>query len=352
MTIETFESIGHDFTTPRFTAEVGNTSLDETSGLVSSVTVDRTIDGADHFSLSLAPRFGHEEGTFVDFSWSDFPIEESVIIKVGYGEDLETVLDGSITEQGVDFPGGGAPSVTVSGYGRYHDLTTGVVEEHWEDRTDAEIAAEIGEEYDLDVGENVDDTPITYETVENGKDSDAKFLEEKLASRNDDGNGPFEVFAHLDELVFRAPRDDRDPELELAYGESLRSFSPSYSEAQRPGRIEVRNWSSEKKADIVGVAEADDGGSGKRTVRKPVQSETEAERIAESILHRGKNERLQGEGETVGLPEVGIGMPIKLSGLGERFSSNYYVTDVTHTVDSSGYTTSFTVRLPHGVDPR
>jgi len=45
-------------------------------------------------------------------------------------------------------------------------------------------------------------------------------------------------------------------------------------------------------------------------------------------------------------------MPIELSGLGERFSGIYYVTDVTHTVDSSGYTTSFTVRLPHGVDPR
>lgn len=350
MTLETFESIGHDFTTPRFTVEVGDATLDETSGLVTSVTVDRTIDGADHFSLSLAPRFDHEKGAFVDFSWSNFAIEESVTIAVGYGTELETVLDGSITEQGVEFPAGGAPSVTVSGYGRYHELTKGVVEEHWEDRTDAEIAAELADEYGLDA--DVDDTPITYETVENGRDSDAQFLEEKLASRNDDGNGPFEVFARLDELVFRAPRDDRDPELELAYGESLQTFSPSYSEARTPGRIEVRNWSSEKKADIVGIAEADDGGTGKRIVRKPVQSETEAERIAESILHRGENERLQGESETVGLPEIGIGMPIELSGLGERFSGIYYVTDVTHTIDSSGYTTRFTIRLPQGVDPR
>lgn len=349
MTLETFEPIGHDFTTPRFTVEVGDETLEETSGRVSSVSVDRTIDGADHFSLSLATRFNHENGSFVDFSWDDVPVGESVTIAVGYGTELETVLDGSITELGTDFPAGGAPSVTVSGYGRYHELTKGVAEDHWENRTDAEIVEGIAGEYDLDT--DVDETPITYPTVENERDSDAAFLEEKLAPRNDDGNGPFEVFARLDELVFRAPRDDRDPELELAYGESLQRFSPSYTEARTPGRVEVRNWSSENKEDIVAVAEAD-GGTGKRVVRKPVQSETEAERIAKSILHRSENERLHGDGETVGLPEIEIGEPIKLSGLGERFSETYYVTDVTHTIDSSGYSTNFTARLPHGADPR
>lgn len=345
MTLETFESIGHDLTTPRFTVTVGDVTLDETAGLVSGVTVDTTIDGADHFSLSLGPRFDYEDGTFVDFDLDELPIGETVEIAVGYGSSLETVLDGAITEHGTDFPASGPPSVTVRGYGRYHALTTDVVEDHWEECTDAEIVEEIAEEYDLE--SDVDETPITYPTVENERDSDAAMLEQKLASRNDDGNGPFEVFARLDTLVFRAPRDTSEPTLELKYGESLRSFSPSYTEAQSLARVEVRNWSPQNKDDIVGVA-TDEDGVGTRVVRKPVQSGEEAERIANSILHRSQNERLRGTGETVGLPEIEVGETIALSGLGDTFSGTYYVEEVTHRVDTSGYTTTFTVRLPNG----
>lgn len=345
MTLEIFEAIGHDLTTPRYSIAVGDRTIDETAGLVRGVTVDRTIDGADHFSLSLGPRFDHEGGAFVDFSLDELPIGEPVTIAVGYGSELETVFDGSVTEHGTNFPANGAPSVTVSGYGRYHALTTDVVEDHWEDSTDAEIVEGLAEAYGLMSA--VDETPITYPTVENEGDSDAAFLEQKLAPRNDDGNGPFEVFALLDTLVFRAPRDDREPALELTYGESLRSFSPSYTEARSPARVEVRNWSPQNKAEIVGVAEADASGVGKRVVRKPVQSEQEAERIAQSILHRSQNERFRGTAETVGFPEIEIGQPIALSGLGTTFSGTYYVEAVTHTVDTAGYTTTFTVRLPN-----
>jgi hypothetical protein len=345
MTLDTFEALGHDLTAPRYSVAVGDRTIDETSGLVRGVTVDRTIDGADHFSLSLGPRFDHEAGAFADFDLDELPVGEAVTIAVGYGAELETVLDGSITEHGTEFPASGAPSVTVSGYGRYHALTRDVVEEHWEDRTDAEIVRALAEAYDL--APAVDDTPIRYPTVENERESDAEFLERKLAPRNDDGNGPFEVFALLDTLVFRAPRDDRDPGLELAYGESLRSFSPSYTEARSPARVEVRGWNPRRKAEVVGVAEADAGGAGERVVRRSVQSEQEAERIARSILHRSRNERLRGTAETVGLPEVEIGRTIELSGLGATFSGTYYVEAVTHAVDTGGFTTSFTVRLPN-----
>lgn len=348
MTLETLENIGHDFTTPRFTVEVGDTTLDETSGLITSVTVDRTIDGADHFSLSLAPRFDFEDGEFIDFSFDDLPIGEKTDIDIGYGSDLQQVLDGSITEHGIDFSANGSPSVTVSGYGRYHDLTHDIVAEQWVDCTDSEIAESIAAEYDLNV--TVDETPITHETVEVEQDNDAAFLEEKLADRNDDGNGSYEVFARLDELVFRAPRDYREPEIELKYGESLQSFSPSYTEARTPGKVEVRHRDPKTNKDIVGVAESANGGTGKRVVRKPVTSEEMAEHIAMGILHRGENERLEGNAETVGLPEIEIGEPIKLTGLGDRFNGDYYVEEVTHTVDSSGYSTSFSVRLPLGVD--
>lgn len=341
MTIETLAEIGHELHTPRFSVAVNGETFEETSGLFTEVSVDRTIDGADHFSLGIATRFDHEAGEFVDFEWDDVPIGDPVEIDIGYGATLERVLIGSISEHATDFPASGAPSITVRGYGRYHELTSEVVEEQWSDMTDADIAAAIADAYGLEA--DVDSTPIEHATVENEQDSDAAFLEEKLAPRNDEGTGPFEVFARLDELVFRAPRDESDPQLELTYGESLQSFSPELTEAQTPETVEVRHWNPQRKAEIVGVAESE-GGTGTRVVQRPVSSTEEAERIAGAILRRAENERLRGSGTTIGLPELTIGEPIELTGLGERFSGTYYVEDVTHTIGGQGYTTDFTVR--------
>ncbi|WP_331234149.1 phage late control D family protein [Natronorarus salvus] len=345
MTLETLASIGHELDVPRFSVEVGSETFEETSGLFTEVSVDRTISGADHFSLAISTRFDHETGEFVDVEWEDFPIGESVEIHLGYGATLQRVLTGTITEHGTDFPAGGAPTITVRGYGRYHELTKDVVEEQWEEKTDAEIVEALADAYGFEAV--VDPTPGGETKVENEYDSDAAFLEEKLATRNESGTGPFDVFARLDELVFRAPRDGGEPQLTLTYGESLQSFAPTLTEAETHGRIEVRHWDPTRKSEIVGVAESEDG-TGKRVIRRPVRSEDEARRIAQAVLRRERRDRLRGNGTTIGLPEFEIGEPIVLSGLGERFSGTYYVEGVTHTIGSGGYSTDFDVREAMG----
>lgn len=341
MTLETLAEIGHEFNNPRFSVTVAGTEYEETTGLITAVTVDRSIDGADHFSLSIGTRFDYEDASFRDFDWDDFAVGDPVAISIGYGATLTQVFSGKITDQSTDFPAGGPPTIGISGYGQYHELTTDVVEEQWEEMTDAAIAEAIAAEYDLVA--DVDATPIEREKVEVEHDSDAAFLEEKLAGRNDEGTGPFEVFARLDELVFRAPRDDRDPELELTWGESLQSFSPELTDAQTPASIEVHHWDPTGKHEIVGVAEHDTG-SGRRVIRRPVRSEAEAEELANAFLREAENERLQGTGTTIGLPEIEIGEPIELSGLGDRFSGTYYLETVTHSVNGNGFRTDFSVR--------
>ena len=46
----------------------------------------------------------------------------------------------------------------------------------------------------------------------------------------------------------------------------------------------------------------------------------------------------------IGLPDLRPGDNLELKGLGQRFSNQYYVTKVEHTLGGSGYLTSFTVR--------
>lgn len=345
MTLEELADLEYALSVPTFIVSVGGTTFEETDGLVTDVSVDVTMDGADRFDLTIASRFDHEASEFVDFDWDDVPVGAHVEIAMGYGPpaDLPTMFVGSITELGTDFPSGGAPTISVSGYGRYHELTNRVVAERWEERTDAEIAAAIADEYGLEADVKRQEGATPHEVDYNNEDSDAKYLE-KLAERNDDGENPYRVYARRDELVFRPPAKDSEPVLELTYGESLESFSPSFIDARTLDGIEVRHWDPQKKEEIVGTA-GDVDGQRTRTVKRPVSSQTEADDIARRLLHERQDEQFQGSAETIGLPDLDVDQTIELTGLGDRFSGIYYVTDVKHTIDSNGYRSSFDVRL-------
>ena len=45
-----------------------------------------------------------------------------------------------------------------------------------------------------------------------------------------------------------------------------------------------------------------------------------------------------------GLPGIRTGTMVEIDDVGSRFSGPYFVTSTTHTIDDSGYRTSFTAR--------
>lgn len=351
MTLAELADFGYDLSVPRFTVDVGGTTFEETDGLVTDVSVDATMDGADRFDMTIASRYDHESGEFVDFDWEDVPIGANVAISMGYGadDDLSTMLLGSVTEIGTRFPASGAPTISVSGYGHYHDLTTNVLQERWEDRRDDEIAEAIAGAYGLDADTRALSEDERRSVRYNDEESDAAYLEE-LASKNRADNRPYQVFVRRDRLRFGPPSIRADPVMELTYGESLESFSPTFSGARQLDGVVVKHWDPEKKDEIRGVA-GDDDGDRVRTLKHPVSSSKEAERLAERIMNERDDESFTGSAETIGLPELDVDSTVELTGLGSRFSGIYYITEVNHTVDSSGYRTSFDVRLAEVFDP-
>lgn len=55
-------------------------------------------------------------------------------------------------------------------------------------------------------------------------------------------------------------------------------------------------------------------------------------------------EFITGSGQVIGVADLRPGDNVRLSGLGTRFTNDYYVKKVEHTLGSAGYTTSFEVR--------
>ena len=79
-------------------------------------------------------------------------------------------------------------------------------------------------------------------------------------------------------------------------------------------------------------------------VREPVFSQQEADQRARAILKRRAEGFVGGRGESFGIPELRANTTVKLGGLGRLFTTTFYVSQTTHTVDASGYRTTFEVK--------
>jgi len=253
------------------------------------------------------------------------------------------------------FPAGGLPQINVSGFDLSYCMGKNKQSRNWNDKTDSYIVAQVANEYGLN--STIEDTRVRHPNTEQSQESDLQFIK-RLADRND-----FELYVHLQELVFREPADDRTALIELEWGRGLLSFSPEFNIAEQVTKVEVRGWDINTKKEIVGKAGIGDetgrdpgrlsGGemlkkccheNTELKVRRPVFSQQEAKRRAEAILKDRAQMFVQGSGESIGIPEIWAGTNIKLSGLGKPFNKTYYIEQSTHTINTSGYRTTFKVK--------
>jgi phage protein D len=167
-------------------------------------------------------------------------------------------------------------------------------------------------------------------------------------------------------LRFVRPTDDRAGARvrlhEFTYGQTLRSFQPTLTLSRQVSEVTVRGWDNRNKTGIVATATSADlpgagqgdsgpaaaerslGGRSEVIVDAPVMTEQEARELAISLLRERAYEFITGNGEIIGLPDMRPGDNVLLEGLGERFSGSYYVRNVEHVINSSGYTTRFECR--------
>lgn len=338
-----------DFYTPRFEVQMGGTTFRESDGVISDLNVSTTLDGADHFSFTLNNLFDTSRGRFDDLDWDLLAEGPAVAISMGYGNQLEPMLVGSVGSAEPAFPQSGGPTVGVNGFGKLHDMMNGTKTREWKGSSDSDrvkdnnavetVVSEGGYGFD---GVDVDETDLGFRRIVQDNQTDHEFLTER-AWRYD-----FEVFTRRDTFHFRAPKEDSDPEITLGYGDSLNAISLDISESIRLSEVEVRGTDPRGREKIVGSAPGNDPSGEKKTLRVPVESKHEADRIAEAEVSRTLRGRVRGSGDTVGIPELTAGKTIRLDGLAERFTGTYYIESADHRIGSSGYTTSFRVRLPEG----
>ncbi len=287
-------------------------------------------------------------------------------LSIGYsGFSLQEVFVGEITGRQASFSGG-ATTMTVEASDFSHRLMAGQKERSFGPLPDPAIilfiAIENGMIPGVDLGAGA---VLSALAILLGKprfqdnQSDYEFLK-KIAAESG------VQFSVEKRVLFFKVFQEFAPSMTLTFGRNLMDFSPRLSIVGQIEGVSVKIWLRELKLSFVvtvgwdfdaerfaisvvpGIAEGK--GPSKPTFKfldQPIKDPTDVAKVllkAFSELKHKLNSRLTGSGSSVGDPSIRAGMVLQIEGVGPEFSGNYRVNSTSHTIDGSGYKTSFNLK--------
>jgi phage protein D len=314
----------------------------------------------DYFRLSIAnafPRMRWTHSSDADL----FKEGNAITIKMGYVDNLHQVFSGEITRICPVFPETGTPTVTVQGYSRLHRLNGSPKIRNFKDKTDKEIVETVARDREVHLTPKADATRIRHAYVMQENQTNLAFLTQRAQRIG------FEVMVDDKTLIFCKKKTEQSKTYTLIWGKphksfapdsktlALTSFYPDFNALNQIKKVTVRGYDPKTKKNIEGVAKSHRRRTPAKTdvhgkykeeviVEKPVSSREAADLLARSVYDERLLEVLTGKGSCIGLPVLRAGRIIELGGIGKRFSGLYYVTQSTHTISGSGYSTTFSAK--------
>jgi uncharacterized protein len=302
------------------------------------------------------------------------PCNKAVEVRMGYVGDLVLMMRGNFTTMEPNFPSGGVPTLTVRGLNVLHSLRRKQYTTGWVKKTDSEIAENIAtlrdpetrlKRFPIPIKTNKDEKPkeepIALVTQNNEYDID--FLFSRARQRG------YVVYIREakdgSELYFGPSQSGitparREVTFELEWGKSMIDFKPTLTTANQVKSVTVKGWNRRRREPISQRVSLDDRQLNLNSdlykllencdpreevvVEEPVFTPGQARRRAIDILRERQKEMVKASVTIIGLPDLRAGQRVRILGVGVRFSGTYFVTDTTHTISDSGYTTRFNAR--------
>ncbi len=303
------------------------------------------------------------------------PCNKEVELWMGYPDKLQLMMKGIFTTLTPNFPSGGAPTLTVSALNLLHRFRGEKHTQVFEKKTASEIASQFTlsnpttkKELKVVIDSNSQQTEPELPYVIQDAQYDLTFLM-ALAHRNGyvlllqeevlDEMGNVELPAQ----IYFGPSNKsgmRQATVEVGWGKSLMEFKPTLTTANQIKSVTVNGWNRDTKTPISKTANITDPDINfnkdlkemlnvcdpheEQVVNEPVFTEGQAMARAKYILTNRFRDMVTTTATLVGVPDVRAGRNVIITGVGSRFSGNYFVTQTTHTIGSNGYTTSFNAR--------
>jgi phage protein D/phage baseplate assembly protein gpV len=313
----------------------------------------------------------HLPGMFIinihddEFEWLDsdtFKVGKVVKIEMPRDDTTDAtfrIISGEITAIEPSFGENQTTTFTVRGYDKSHRLSRGTQARTFINVSDSDIVKKIAGEAGL--SPQAEATSEVYDHVYQNNLTDLQFLHDRAQRIG------FEVYVDESKLYFQKPKGSRD-NVELEWGVDLRSFRPRLSIWRQVQKVFVKGWNPNEKKEIIGQATSTQsspqinvGGNGAAVsgsafgnaetvvVRRPVNTQREADLLAQALLDDINAGFVEADGVAIGNPKLLAGIKVKITKIGQRFSGEYVVTAARHVYTPSGYETHLTVQ---GARPR
>jgi phage protein D len=345
------------------------------------------------------------QGKFRYHNTNLFDPWQDIEVSMGYyrqGQDqLMPMLVGQIASMAPSFPASGGSTLAVRALSLLHRFRIKQKTlQFLPTKTDSEIADQIVKDINADAQKKLPkiNIQIPPEEVAANKANEAPvgylemhnqypivFLMQRsrdigyditIEDSVDDNTGIRNVLLH-----YRSSASVLRPTYALQWGKSLISFQPTLQTARQVNSVTVKGWNVQTKKPIsetatrADLAKADqktiapedlglDSSQASDTVEIVVdrgfKNPKEAKNVALKTLRQLAQGLVTAKGKTIGLPELRAGSkvniyiaPLDLDSTGQnppppltdRFSGVYQVTETTHTISDSGYTTDFSCRM-------
>jgi phage protein D len=319
---------------------------------ITSVVVEDELDIPGMFTIELISK----QTLDGPVPWTDDPrlvLGAEVEISLGWDDVLESLMVGEITALEPNFVKDQAPKLVVRGFDRRHRLNRTRRTRSFVGQKDSDIVAQIASQVGIAV--QATDSGVTHEYVVQASQTDLEFLQQRARRMR------YELAMSGEVMLFRPAANAGSTVATLELGDDeLLDFQPRMSLLPLTG-VTVVGWDQKEKQIITAsagsgaevskmegtqsgatVAEALLGSEVETLIRTPVASQAEADQIAVGRFNEAVLDFIRGEGRALGRTDLRAGNVIRLSGLGARFSGQYYLTSVTHYYSSgSGYYTDF-----------
>lgn len=280
-------------------------------------------------------------------SWVDrgaLAIGSTVDIRPGYvDQTLRSVILGEVSDLELEVSDRQPPVLTVTGYDIRHRLAKMAATKTFNDMTDSAIVNDVLTNAQVDP--SVTPTDVVYTHTTQFNETALSFLN-RLAWRNN-----FDLTAAGLAVRF-APWSAFGAPVPLAMGQDLTSFNAAVNasmvvnQVQMAGEDPANNQPflvSTMVQQFPGTLPVDTYTPGVEIITDlPATSQAEAASLTAARAWDAVTSTLSGGGSGYGNNALRAGVTIKLDGIGQRFSANYRLINVTHAFSpDAGYTTSF-----------
>jgi len=294
------------------------------------------------------------KGTFTVSNSDRFVPGKTIEIKLGYRSQNETVFKGTIVKQRLSVRKSGA-ALHVECSADAVKMTNARKSKYFIDKKDSDIIEELLDAHGI--AKDVKPTTSSLKEVVQYDSTDWDFL---LCRAEDNG---YIVLVQDDKVRVAAPATSGSPALKMAYGSTVLELDAEMDSRLQSKGVKASSWSAadqakvdadatEPKTPAAGNVAATDlakvVGDDVNEIKHSGQLEQPAlQAWADARLLRMRLAKIRGRAKCQGLAAILPDQLVEISGIGDRFAGQLYVSGVRHTVAGGNWETD----VQFGTDP-